>query len=86
MFDVKMLINNVDVAATGNRTFDRYNPVTSEVATRAAAATEADAKAAVDAAAMPFLHGLRSVLTSGAQSSCGQPISWKSAPVKRSRA
>ena len=37
-------------ASTG-ATFERRNPITGEVATRAAAATAADAHAAVDAAA-----------------------------------
>ena len=54
MYDVKMLINNVDVAAQGNKTYDRYNPVTNEVAARAAAASVGDVQAAIEAAAKAF--------------------------------
>ncbi|MCK9259319.1 MAG: aldehyde dehydrogenase [Azoarcus sp.] len=49
-----LLINNCDVAASGNATFDCCNPVSGEVVTRAAAATVADATSAVDAAAAAF--------------------------------
>jgi acyl-CoA reductase-like NAD-dependent aldehyde dehydrogenase len=54
MFEVKLLINNADVAATEGRTFDRLNPMSGEVATRAAAASVKDACAAADAAAAAF--------------------------------
>jgi acyl-CoA reductase-like NAD-dependent aldehyde dehydrogenase len=54
MYDISLLIDNKDVAATGSRTFDRKNPVTGEVATRAAAANADDANRAADAAAAAF--------------------------------
>lgn len=49
--DTKLFINNEEVAASGGATFVRRDPVTDEVATRAAAATVADALRAADAAA-----------------------------------
>ena len=49
--DVQLLINNRAVSASNGATFERRNPVTGEVASRAAAATSADAIAAGDAAA-----------------------------------
>ncbi|MBO6803714.1 MAG: aldehyde dehydrogenase family protein, partial [Thalassospira sp.] len=48
MNDTKLLINNQDVNASNNRTFERKNPVTGEVATVAAAANAADARKAAD--------------------------------------
>ena len=51
MFDVHLLIKNEDLKATGGATFDRLDPMTGEVASRAAAASPQDAIAAVDAAA-----------------------------------
>jgi len=48
--NVDLLINNEDVSATGGATFERHDPVTHELATRAAAATDKDAIAAADAA------------------------------------
>ncbi|MCC9626044.1 aldehyde dehydrogenase [Thalassospira sp. MA62] len=54
MTAVKLLINNQNVAATNNRTFERQNPITGKVATVAAAASTEDAKKAVDAAAAAF--------------------------------
>src|SRR6202034_4671859 len=54
MEDVKLLIAGRDVPAAKSATFDRLNPISGEVATRAAAATPADAKAAADAAAAAF--------------------------------
>lgn len=54
MNDVKLLIDNQDVNASNNRTFERKNPVTGEVATVAAAANAADARKAADAAAAAF--------------------------------
>lgn len=50
-----LLINNRDLAATGDAQFDCRNPVSGEVVTRAAAASVADATAAVDAAAAAFV-------------------------------
>ncbi|MFC0220299.1 acyl-CoA reductase-like NAD-dependent aldehyde dehydrogenase [Pseudochelatococcus lubricantis] len=50
----ELLINGQAVAATGNRTFSRLDPVTGEVATVAAAASVADALAAVAAAQAAF--------------------------------
>jgi acyl-CoA reductase-like NAD-dependent aldehyde dehydrogenase len=54
MEDVKLLIAGRDTPATKAATFDRLNPVSGAVATRAAAASAADAKAAADAAAAAF--------------------------------
>ncbi|PKR56090.1 aldehyde dehydrogenase [Thalassospira marina] len=54
MYDINLLINNTDSPASQNRTFERKNPVTGEVATRAAAATREDAIRAADAAASAF--------------------------------
>src|SRR5277367_2338925 len=52
--DSSLLIDNKDVAASNGATFERRNPLTSEVATRAAAATVEDAIAAVESAAKAF--------------------------------
>ena len=46
-----LLIANLDTSAEQGRTFDRISPLTGEVATRAAAASPADARRAADAAA-----------------------------------
>jgi acyl-CoA reductase-like NAD-dependent aldehyde dehydrogenase len=54
MFSTELLINNVDRSSAGGNTYARHNPMTSEVATRAAAASVVDANAAVDAAAAAF--------------------------------
>ncbi|MGE5721724.1 MAG: aldehyde dehydrogenase [Sphingomonadales bacterium] len=54
MNQVQMLVNGADVAATGGRTFERHDPMTGEVATRAAAASVADAQAAAAAAGAAF--------------------------------
>jgi acyl-CoA reductase-like NAD-dependent aldehyde dehydrogenase len=54
MFEASLLIENRDAAATGGATYERTNPVSGKVATRAAAATIADARAAADAAAAAF--------------------------------
>lgn len=52
--DANLLIDGADKPASGNRTFDRKNPVTGEVATRAAAAQKADVDAAIAAADAAF--------------------------------
>jgi vanillin dehydrogenase len=52
--DLSMLINGLAVSAEGGATFERRNPLDGSIATRAPAATEADAVAAVDAAAEAF--------------------------------
>lgn len=52
--DVPLLINDGDLAAGDNATFERFNPVTATLATRASAADVEDARAAVDAAAGAF--------------------------------
>lgn len=52
--DVSLLIDNRDLAATGGATFERHGPYGDGVASRAAAATPADAIAAADAAARAF--------------------------------
>jgi len=54
MEDIKLLIGGRDVAAARSATFNRQNPVSGEVATRAAAASVEDARAAADAAAAAF--------------------------------
>ncbi len=55
MYDIGLLIGDKDsVSAAGGATFERLNPVTSDLATRAAAAAPADCKAACDAAAAAF--------------------------------
>jgi len=54
MADLGMLVNNADVHASNGATFERRNPVTGEVVTRAPAASVEDARAAVDAAAAAF--------------------------------
>ncbi|MCM5678624.1 aldehyde dehydrogenase [Schlegelella sp. S2-27] len=54
MFTTDLLVANADRPAAGGATFDRNNPMTGEVATRAAAASVADARAACDAAATAF--------------------------------
>ncbi|TDN70122.1 aldehyde dehydrogenase [Paraburkholderia sp. BL10I2N1] len=54
MTEVSMLIGGKDRPASNGATFERVNPVTGAVASRAPAATLADANAAVDAAAAAF--------------------------------
>ncbi len=54
MEQVQLLIGDRDVSAKNSATFNRQNPLSGEVATRAAAATPEDAKAAADAAAQAF--------------------------------
>ena len=51
---VSLLIDGDSVGASEDRTFERMNPITGVVATRAAAATVADANRAADAAAAAF--------------------------------
>ncbi|MBL8324242.1 MAG: aldehyde dehydrogenase family protein [Rubrivivax sp.] len=52
--DLSMLINGLSVSAEKGATFDRRNPLDGSVATRAPAASAADAVAACDAAAEAF--------------------------------
>jgi benzaldehyde dehydrogenase (NAD) len=52
--DVSILINGQDRAASGGKVFERRNPLSQEVASRAAAATASDADAAVAAASAAF--------------------------------
>jgi acyl-CoA reductase-like NAD-dependent aldehyde dehydrogenase len=54
MFEVRLLIDNDDREAAGGATFDRLNPLTGEVASRAAAAALEDGQRAADAAAAAF--------------------------------
>jgi vanillin dehydrogenase len=54
MIAVDLMIDNADQRAAGSATFDRLNPMTGGVASRAAAASAADARRAVDAAAAAF--------------------------------
>jgi acyl-CoA reductase-like NAD-dependent aldehyde dehydrogenase len=52
--EINLLIGGRDVPASTSATFDRHNPLSGEVATRAAAAGADDARAAADAAASAF--------------------------------
>jgi acyl-CoA reductase-like NAD-dependent aldehyde dehydrogenase/ABC-type branched-subunit amino acid transport system ATPase component len=54
MIAVDLMINNADVKATANATFERLNPMTGAVAARAAASSADDAIRAADAAAAAF--------------------------------
>jgi len=54
MTEVQLLIGDQEVAASGGATFERANPIAGTVATRAAAASVEDAKAAAVAAAAAF--------------------------------
>lgn len=54
MSDLSMLINGLKVSAERGATFERRNPLDGSVATRAPAASSADAIAAVEAAAEAF--------------------------------
>jgi benzaldehyde dehydrogenase (NAD) len=54
MSDLSMLINGLAASAREGATFERRNPLDGSVATRAPAASEADAVAAVEAAAEAF--------------------------------
>ena len=54
MEEVKLLIAGRDTPAAKSATFDRLNPISGEVATRASAASADDARAAADAAAAAF--------------------------------
>ncbi|MGO7262664.1 aldehyde dehydrogenase [Rhizobium leguminosarum] len=52
--NISLLINGADRAASGGRTYDRIDPFTEKLASRAAAASLEDAGAAVDAASAAF--------------------------------
>ena len=52
--EANLVVNNKDMAAADGKTFERHDPLTGEVVTRAAAATVDDARAAADAAAAAF--------------------------------
>ncbi|AUW46237.1 aldehyde dehydrogenase [Rhizobium leguminosarum] len=52
--NISLLINGADRAASGGRTYDRIDPFTEKLASRAAAASLEDAAAAVNAAAAAF--------------------------------
>lgn len=54
METLQLMIGGEEVASGSGKTFERRNPITDKVATRAAAATVEDALAAVDAAAAAF--------------------------------
>jgi acyl-CoA reductase-like NAD-dependent aldehyde dehydrogenase len=54
MIAVDLMINNADVKAAGNATFDRLNPLTGDIAARAAASSAKDAARAAEAAAAAF--------------------------------
>ncbi|KKZ84282.1 salicylaldehyde dehydrogenase [Rhizobium phaseoli] len=52
--NISLLINGADRAAAGGRTYDRLDPFTEKLASRAAAASLEDVAAAVDAASTAF--------------------------------
>ncbi|MFF0922785.1 aldehyde dehydrogenase [Rhizobium leguminosarum] len=52
--NISLLINGADRAASGGRTYDRFDPFTEKLASRAAAASLDDVAAAVSAAAAAF--------------------------------
>ncbi|NKK54519.1 aldehyde dehydrogenase family protein [Rhizobium leguminosarum bv. viciae] len=52
--NISLLINGADRAASGGRTYDRFDPFTEKLASRAAAADLDDVAAAVNAAAAAF--------------------------------
>jgi len=52
--DTALIIDNRDAPASSGATFERRDPLTGHLVTRAAAATVEDARAAVDAAAAAF--------------------------------
>ena len=54
MYEISLLLESKDVPASNGATFDRLNPVTGDLASRAAAAQLADAKRAADTAAAAF--------------------------------
>ena len=54
MHEIALLLEDKDAPATDGATFDRLNPITGEIASRAAAAQIADAKRAADSAAAAF--------------------------------
>jgi acyl-CoA reductase-like NAD-dependent aldehyde dehydrogenase len=54
MYEISLLIDGADKAAEGNKTFERKDPVSGQVATRSAAASVKDAVAAVESAAKAF--------------------------------
>jgi acyl-CoA reductase-like NAD-dependent aldehyde dehydrogenase len=54
MFNIDLLIDGKTVPAAKGRTFERRNPLNDSVATKAAAASVEDARAAADAAAKAF--------------------------------
>jgi benzaldehyde dehydrogenase (NAD) len=54
MYDVKLLIGGKEIAARAGATFERRNPVSGQVVSRAAAASAEDAVAAVTAAQAAF--------------------------------
>ncbi|HEX5957539.1 MAG TPA: aldehyde dehydrogenase family protein [Hyphomicrobiaceae bacterium] len=54
MIAVDLMINNADAKAAGNATFERLNPMTGDIAARAAASSADDATRAADAAAAAF--------------------------------
>ena len=54
MHEITLLLEDRDTPASNGATFDRLNPVTGDIASRAAAAQIADAKRAADSAASAF--------------------------------
>jgi acyl-CoA reductase-like NAD-dependent aldehyde dehydrogenase len=73
MMDIGLLIGGADTGATSGAIFERKDPVTGDVATRAAAATKDDVDKAVEAAAAAFAgwsetgpNGRRAVLMKAA--------------------
>ena len=54
MHQIALLLDSKDVPAANGATFDRLDPITGEIASRAAAAQIADVQRAADAAAAAF--------------------------------
>jgi acyl-CoA reductase-like NAD-dependent aldehyde dehydrogenase len=72
VFDVALLLRDLDRPSSSGRVFERLNPITGDIATRAAAASLEDAAAAAAAAAAAFPNwsalgpGIRRALLSAA--------------------
>ena len=79
MTEVHLLIGDRDAAASNAATFVRKNPISGEVATRAADAGADDAILAAEPPPKPSLPGPRSARTSAARNSCAPPTCSKRA-------
>src|SRR5258705_374182 len=89
MYETSLLLERKDVPASNGGTFDRLNPVTGDIASRAAAAQIADAKRAADTAAAAFPawsatgpNARRAILLKAADllsSKAGNFVEWRAA-------